>query len=411
MGMTTRTTSEAGLKPTRCHPAGSLGDPKDLGAGKLRPPRSLPLARLALGMTSRGKNLTQPVPMALLTAVVLFNGCAGAPPAAHPPAPAAAPAVAPPPAAIAPSPPLPPSAPAIPLSRLICTVREARRVAFADLGVPAGSRPVDVALGKDRVWVLFTPALLVGLPRAAEQREPVAVAEYGAVEEVEMIPGPRPDAWRSISADPWDGTLWLAGPSGLWRRRPGRRPEPVAVAGAKGGFHGVVAWRGAVWAAPDCSDRAVWKLDSRGKVLATALPQPGGTACASAGLERDWSGALLALLPGAGGGGAVFRLAFDGSWQPAGDAVAVPVPPADGGPLVTWFFWGPEAISLAGAPGDRPDDTLLYRRVDGRVTAFHEDCGPGNSLLRVAGDARGWAALTREWLLVGEHQRPQPGSH
>jgi len=359
--------------------------------------------------TERTNRTHRLAPGALLAALALL-GCAGAPPAANP-APAAAAAVATPPAAVAPPPPPPPPAPAIPLSRLICTVQEARRVSFADLGVPAGSRAVDVALGRDRVWVLFTPALLVGLPRAAEQREPVAVAEYGALEEVEMIPGPRPDAWRSVSADPWDGTLWLAGPSGLWRRRPGRRPEPVAVAGAKGGFRGVVAGRGAVWAAPDCSDHAVWKLDTRGKVLATALPQPGGSPCASADLERGWSGDLLAFLPGAGGGGEVFRLSFDGSWQPAEDAVAVPVPPPAGGSLVTWFFWGPEALSLGVAPGDRPDEPLLYRRVDGRVTAFHEDCGAGNSLLRVAGDARGWAALTGEWLLVGEHQRPQTGSH
>jgi predicted RNase H-like HicB family nuclease len=31
---------EALALPSRRHPAGSLGDPKDLGGGKLRPPRS-----------------------------------------------------------------------------------------------------------------------------------------------------------------------------------------------------------------------------------------------------------------------------------------------------------------------------------------------------------------------------------
>ncbi|HEY2737751.1 MAG TPA: condensation domain-containing protein, partial [Thermoanaerobaculia bacterium] len=35
----------------RSHPAGSPGDPKDLGEGKVRPPRSFPLAGLALRMT------------------------------------------------------------------------------------------------------------------------------------------------------------------------------------------------------------------------------------------------------------------------------------------------------------------------------------------------------------------------
>jgi hypothetical protein len=343
----------------------------------------------------------------LLATLALLCGCATARPAAVPspasPAPPSSPAA---PAVAAPSPPPPPPVPALPVSRLICTVQEARRVSFADLGVPAGSRAVDVALGKDRVWILFEPALLVGLPRAAEAGEPVAVAAYGAVEEVEMIPGPRPDAWRSVSVDPWDGTLWLASPAGLWRRRPGRRPEPLAMPGAKEGFRGALAARGAVWVAPACSDHAAWKVDSKGKVLATALPAS-REHCAAADLQRDWSGDTFALLPATGGD--VFRLAFNGTWQPAGD-LTVPAP-ADGAPVRTWFFWGPETLALGGALTGPADGTLLYRRVDGRVTAFHEDCGPGNALVRVAGDARGWAALTREWLLLGEHRRPEPGSH
>jgi hypothetical protein len=367
----------------------------------------------------------------LLLLLAFLAGCALFPhPPAQPTAPPPPPAAAPPPAP--PAPPPPPPAPALPLSRLICTVQEARRVSFADLGVPAGSRPVDLALGKERIWVLFEPALLVAVPRAAQEQGPVAVAEYGAVEETEMIPGPRPDAWRSVAADPWDGTLWLASPSGLWRRRPGRRPEPVAVTdgsqlptgppvrkprkGAKrppaappvplpvGGFQSVVAGRGAVWVAPACGDHAVWKLDSQGRRLATALPVP-AEPCAAADLQSDWSGDLLARLPAEGG--AVFRLGFDGSWQPAGDALAVPVPPPDGGPLRAWFFWGTEPLALGGPA----DDPRLYRRVDGKVTAFHEDCGAGNALVRVAGDRRGWAALTREGLLVGEHRRAEPAAH
>jgi hypothetical protein len=349
---------------------------------------------------------------ALFLLLPLLAGCATAPPASPPSPPPPAVAVPPP---APPAPPPPPPAPVLPLSRLICTVQEARRVPFADLGVPAGSRPVDVALGKDRIWILFEPALLVGLPRAAQDQGPVAVAEYGAVEEIEMIPGPRPDAWRSVTADPWDGTLWLASPSGLWRRRPGRRPEPVAVSGPKGGFRGAVAGRGAVWAAAACADHAVWKLDSRGKVLASALAAPPSTSgsaehCATADLQRDWSGDILALSPADGGSGTVFRLAFDGSWQQvgaAGDAFAVPLPPRGEGPLRAWFFWGPEPLALGGSA----EDPRLYRRVDGKVTAFHEDCGAGNALVRVAGDARGWAALTREWLLVGEHRRAEPASH
>jgi hypothetical protein len=179
------------------------------------------------------------------------------------------------------------------------------------------------------------------------------------------------------------------------------------VAGAPRGFSGVAAGRNALWVAPTCASNAVWKLDSKGKVLATALPQPAAAGrCAQEWLKRDWSGALQALLPGAGGEGGLFRLAFDGSWKPAGE---IPIPPT----LHSWFFWGTEPLSL-GVSSDDPEP-LLYRRTDGRATAFHEDCGPGNALVRVDGDAKGWAALTREWLLIGEHaagqQQVEPGSH
>jgi len=337
----------------------------------------------------------------------LLAGCARAPAARttaepSPPPPAAAAAPAP---ASAPK----PEPPAVPLSRLVCTVQEARRIPFADLGIPAGSRPIDVALGKGTVWVLFEPSLLVGIPRRVEAREAAAVAELGEVEEVAMVPGPAPDAWRSLAVD-WDGTLWLASPAGLWRMRPGRRAEPV-IAAKSSGFKDVAAGRGAVWVAPVCSAAAVWKLDARGKVLATALPPPAVAGsptgkCAAVDLERDWNGDVWALRPA---GGEIFRLAFDGRWKPAGDALTVPLPPA-GEDLLAWFFWGPEALALGGTA----DDARLFRRMQGKVAEFHEDCGPGNPLIRVAGDARGWAALTGAWLLLGEHHQAAPsglGSH
>jgi hypothetical protein len=342
----------------------------------------------------------------LLACLLPLLGCAAAP---HPAAPPPEPAPVATPVPVAPPPP-PPAAPAVPQSQLICAVQQARRISFADLGLPAGSRPIDLALGKGKVWILFAPSLLVGIPRAVDARGPAAIAEYGQVEEeMDMVPGPRPDAWRSLAIDPWDGTLWLASPSGLWRRRAGRRPEVMTVTGAPRGFAGVAPARNALWVAPACAANAVWKLDSKGKVLATALPQPAAQApgaCAAVWLQRDWSGALLALLPGTAGEGELFRLAFDGSWKPAG---SIPLPPT----LHSWFFWGTEPLSLGAAPDD--PEPLLYRRIDGRATAFHEDCGPGNALVRVDGDAKGWAALTREWLLIGEHaagqQQEEPGSH
>jgi len=343
------------------------------------------------------------VPWVLLPLLSLA-GCAGAP--GSPPVPVAPSPVAQPAAEPQPVPAPPPAPPAEPLSRLVCTVQQARRIDFSELGVPAGHRPIDLALGKGTVWVLFAPSLLVGIPRRIAAREPAAVAELGEVEEVAIVPAPGPDAWRSLAVD-WDGTLWLASPSGLWRMRPGRRAEAV-IAAKSSGFRDVAVGRGAVWVAPVCSADAVWKLDARGKVLGTALPLPAGSSgrCAAVDLERDWSGDVWALRPASG---ETFRLAFDGSWKPAGDTLAVPLPP-DGGELLSWFFWGTEALALGGTA----EDPHLLRQVDGKVAAFHEDCGDGNSLVRVAGDSRGWAALTGAWLLLGEHQRPAPagtGSH
>lgn len=299
---------------------------------------------------------------------------------------------------------LAPADPPVPSSRVICTVQEARRIDLAELGAPEGSRPVDLVLGRSTVWILFEPSLLMGIPRVVQPKAPVAYAEFGEVEEVEMIPGPRPDAWRSLAIDPREGTLWLASPSGLWRKRPGRRPELLKGAPA-GGFRDAVADRGAVWAVPACPERAVWRLDASGKRLGIALGalealEAGGEECPALDLERDWSGTVWALKPATG---EVFRLGFDGRWGPA--ELPVPAPaPAGSNPVRSWFFWGEEPMALGEGDG------ALYRRADGRVSGFREDCGEGNGLVRVAGDAQGWAALTRSWLLLGEHRRPDPGS-
>ena len=336
----------------------------------------------------------------VLFAACLFTACASAPPQA--PVPVSAPAEAAPP--VAPPPPPPP----LPLANLICGVQEARRVEWADLGVPEGSRPLDVALGKDTVWVLFDPPLLVGVPREARTVEPVAIPEFGAVEELlDQIPGPPGSAWHSLALDPFDGSVWIASSSAptLWRMRPGRRPAAVRITPAppagSGGFADLLAGRGSVWAAPACAPSAapapaaLLRLEPSGKVRGTALPQSGG--CEPADLERDWSGADWVLRPVSG---EVLRLRFDGTWEPAGDALAAPAPaPAGSPPVRSWFFWGNEPLGLGGdAEGG---GTLLYRRVDGKVAAFREDCGAGNALVRVAGDRQGWAALTRQWLLLG----------
>lgn len=347
-----------------------------------------------------------PQRFAVFALALLLAACAGAPAPAPDPAPAAE--IQPAPVAAAPEPPPPPAPPPIPRSNRICGVQVGRTVELAELGLPEGSRPVDVALGRDTVWLLFEPALLVGLPRQATEHAPVAIPEFGAVEEMaDLIHGPAGAAWSALTVD-WDGTLWIVSATrpGLWRKPPGRRPEAVRLTATpamrQGGFRDVLAGRGSVWTAPACADSAVWRLAPSGKLLGTALDGAPGS-CPVASFERDWSGAVWALRPDVG---ALFQLGPGQAWQPAGAATAPPAPPPSGSEAIdSWFFWGAEPFGLAGDGTE--EGTFLYRNVEGRVEALREDCGAGNALVGVAGDERGWVVLTRQWLRVAEHQREE----
>lgn len=342
------------------------------------------------------------MPQSSFRPVVLALGfalaaCAGtpAPPAPESPAPVEAPA--------APAPPPAPAVPPIPVSRQICGVEAGRTVDLAELSLPEGSRPLGVALAPETVWLLFEPALLVGLPRAAAAG-PVAIPEFGEVEEIDLIPGPAGAAWSALAVDRFDGTVWLVSETapGLWRKRPGRRPEavrlPATPAPRQGGFRDVLVGRGSVWIAPACAESAVWRLSPSGKLLGTGLDSTAGS-CSAAVLERDWSGTVWALRPELGD---AFQLGFDLGWQPAGAGLAPPAPaPAGSEAVDSWFFWGAEPIGLS------RDGAFLVRNVGGKIEIFREDCGEGNALVDVAGDERGWAVLTRRWLRLADHERKE----
>ena len=346
----------------------------------------------------------------LLLLVLVLASCALLPrpaenllPPADPEPPAAPPAQ--PPVVLA-----QPTISSIRISKQICGVEMGHTIDLAELSLPEGSRPVALALTKDTVWLLFEPALLVGVPRDTEAPEPVAVPEFGAVEEMaDLISGPAGVTWSSLDVDPWDGSVWLASEAtpGLWRKRPGRRPEAVRLQGTpalrQGGFRGVLAGRGSVWLAPACADSSVWRLAPSGKLLGTAL-EGGSGDCPAAVLERDWAGTVWALRPGSG---ELFRMGFDQGWQPAGADLAAPAPaPAGSEPVRSWFFWGAEPFGLLGS-GDGGEPLLVRHAANGAET-FREDCGAGNALVDVAGDERGWAVLTRQWLRLADHQRPAP---
>jgi len=336
----------------------------------------------------------------LLLLTLALAACAGMPTRRAEPAPVVAPPAA------APAPPPAPAIPTIRRSRQICGVQVGRTIDLAELALPEGSRPLGMALAPDTVWLLFEPALLVGLPREMEAPEQVAIPEFGAVEEMaDLVPGPAGSAWSALAVDRWDRSVWLVSETvpGLWRKRPGRRPEavrlPAIPALRQGGFRDVLAGRGSVWLAPACADRAVWRLAPSGKLLDASLDGTPGS-CPAALLEHDWSGTVWALRPDVG---ALFQLGFDLAWQPAGAGIAPPAPAPPGSEAVrSWFFWGAEPMALAGS-GE--DGALLVRNVGGRVETTREDCGEGNALVDVAGDERGWAVLTRQWLRLADHQR------
>jgi hypothetical protein len=164
----------------------------------------------------------------------------------------------------------------------------------------------------------------------------------------------------------------------------------------EGGFRDLLAgWDGVYVVPTACGSASIWRVDASGKVLGTSLPVTAGQ-CPLVDLETDWSGRSWALLPESG---EAWRLEMGGRWVPAGSDLAAPGPwPERAGPFRGWFFWGTEPVGLGGEP-----ETVLVRRSADGVRPFREDCGAGNRLLRVVGDARGWVALTGEWLLLGEH--------
>ena len=332
------------------------------------------------------------IPAVLLLAGLLA-GCAAvpAPEAIPPPEPVATPA----------PPPVPIGPPPLPQSRLVCEV-PVRKILLSDLGVPEGSRPRDVALTRGTVWVLFEPNVLVGLPRRTRTSQ-------GVEEEGETVYGAPGDVWETLSVSPRDGTVWIASASAgkLWRKPPLGRVRPVRVAQVKeGGFRDLLAgWDGVYVVPTSCSSASIWRVDASGKVLGTSLPQTG--TCPVVDLETDWSGRSWALLPESG---SAFKLDPGGRWVPAGSDLSSPGPwPERAGAFHGWFFWGTEPVGLGG--NEETPETLLIRRSADGIQPFREDCGAGNRLLRVTGDERGWVALTREWLLLGEHAlQSSPGS-
>ena len=220
--------------------------------------------------------------LAISLLAVSFASCASAPPAAQPPKPAAAPA-----------------AESVRTVDLLCN-EGARYISFDKLGVPGQETPVDVALTRGSIWVLF-PQRLLQIGRGAEHVD------------VRMQISPPGEVWAKLAVDPVDQSVWVASQSRpvLFKVTPDGQTMSIVklpkVEG-KGGFSGLQVARDAIYAQPTCADKAVWRLDRSGKVLATAFPAPlpaqneleelrpgrPGLNCFAMRLDQDAEGHLLA---------------------------------------------------------------------------------------------------------------------
>src|SRR5437868_6962384 len=116
--------------------------------------------------------------LAILLLGLSFVSCASAPPPAKP---LVLPVV--------------PEAAKVQTVDLVCN-EKARYVSFDKLSVPVGASPVDVALTRDSIWVLF-PERLVQIGRGGGE-------QVG----VRMQLAPSGEVWAKLAVDPVDESIW-----------------------------------------------------------------------------------------------------------------------------------------------------------------------------------------------------------
>jgi hypothetical protein len=347
--------------------------------------------------------------VALLLVALSFVSCASAPPAAVPPTPK----------------------PAVPVAEQVRTIdllcaEGARYVSFDKLSVPGHESPVDVALTRGSIWVLF-PQRLVQIGRGGDHVE------------VRMQLAPAGDAWAKLAVDPVDESVWVASQSRpvLFKVTPDgqtMRIVKLPKVEGKGGFSGLMVARDAIYAQPTCADAAIWRVDRSGKVLATAFPAPKPAddepevlqagqprlKCFFMRLDRDADGQLLAWnLKDR----TTWQVDGQGAWTPSasrlfehlpGDTSALTVRGvAVGEKSEHWyvnngvgklFFWKGKPVFL-GTRAEREKsvgaDTVLYLPSDAGIREALMTCNKAY-VREVATDATGYAAITERFLVLGE---------
>jgi hypothetical protein len=345
-------------------------------------------------------------------ALSLAPSCASAPPVA-----------APAPAAKTPS----PKAPEIRTVNLLCH-EGARAIRFDKAGVPSGERSIDVALNRRSIWVLFNSGRVLQLSRGGDRLD------------VQMHFLPSQAEAGAIAVDPLDDSVWVVSQASLdlYRFTPEGQMSSVKlkrkVVGA-GGFSGLILTREAIYAQPTCADSAVWRLDRSGKILGTAFNAPpktesepevmqfdgaGLAACYSVRLERDAQGRLLAWDRAKK---ATYQVDDAGNWTPSDSPLFTQLK-AQGpglnlkgvdvgerseqwyftGASGNLFYWKGQPVFLGNftiKEKSRGNDTVLNLPGENGSREVIMTCN-GFPVHRVATDATGYAALTGQFLVLGE---------
>jgi hypothetical protein len=304
----------------------------------------------------------------------------------------------------------------------------ARAVRFDKVGVPSGERPVDVALNRGSIWVLFNSGRVLQLSRGGERMD-VQMHFLSGQGEI-----------GAIAVDPLDDSVWVVSQASLdlYHFTPDGQMSTVKLkrkVEGSSGFVGLIVARDSIYAQPTCAEIAVWRLDRSGKLLGTAFkvpaktgdePQvlqadgPVGTACFSMLLERDLQGHILAWDREEK---AAYQVDDQGNWTPiesrlfsvlkeqgsglnlkgvnVGDSSEQWYFRGAGGNL---FFWKGEPVFLGSytiKEKTRGNDTVLYLPAESGYREVIMPCN-GFSVRRVVTDTAGYVALTERFLVLGD---------
>jgi hypothetical protein len=331
--------------------------------------------------------------------------------------------------ATAPAPPPVQAASSAPRKVTLLCGATARAAVFDQIGVPAGERPLDVAVTDKYIWVLFEPSRLLRIVRKGEKVD------------VEMIVGQGDERWSALAVDPADDSIWVTSPQKLaflhvsptWQRK----VIPLQKVVGDGGFGELTVAADGLYARPTVAEKLIWRIDRTGKVLDTAFVSKAPPAAGAGPAEirafeyqgvrllRDGEGHVLVW---DGSAGKLFQADGKGGWteradihwfdhSPDGPTVkGIDVGGKEerwfrGGGLGELFYWkgrpvflGPyawaERSTAQGAqvfyvPGDG------VGKPTGDIAEYLEVC-QGRFLSKVAANATSYAAITDKAVLFGD---------